>query len=259
MITLYSYSFIQWLLFFYIYCFIGWCIESTIVSFNSKRFVNRGFVRGPILPIYGFGAIVILFVTIPVGDNPILIYIFGSIGTTILEFVTGWLMEKLFKTKYWDYSDCKFNIKGYICLKSSLFWGVLSLFLVFVIHKPIENLVTETSTLILTVIDISISAVFIVDLAYAVRTALDVNKLLSAITVAKAEITELRQELTQRIEENESAVLLNERIEKLKLEHKKRIERLGFFKKDFILAHPTARSKRFNEALEELKQKLEKR
>lgn len=111
---MYSYSFIQWLLFFYIYCFVGWCIESTIVSVDSRKFVNRGFVRGPVLPIYGFGAIVILFVTIPVKESPVLVYVLGAIGTTILEYITGWLMERMFKMKYWDYSDCKFNLKGYI-------------------------------------------------------------------------------------------------------------------------------------------------
>ena len=256
---MYSYSFIQWLLFFYVYCFVGWCIESTIVSVSSRKFVNRGFVRGPLLPIYGFGAIVILFVTIPVKGNPLLVYIFGAIGTTILEYITGWLMEKIFKMKYWDYSDCKFNLKGYICLKSSLFWGVLSLFLVFIIHKPIEDVMVSMSVFTISVIDIIISIVFIADLIYAVRTALDINKLLEAITEIKAEIAEAKQELSERIDENEYTKRLNERIEKLHSDVKKRLEKPGYFKKDFILAHPTARSQKFNEALDMLKTRLSKK
>lgn len=256
---MYSYSFIQWLLFFYVYCFVGWCIESTIVSVDSRKFVNRGFVRGPVLPIYGFGAIVILFVTIPVKENPVLVYVLGAIGTTILEYITGWLMERMFKMKYWDYSDCKFNLKGYICLKSSLFWGVLSLFLVFVIHKPIEDVMLNISTLSIVVIDIIISVVFVIDLIYAVRTALDVNKLLAAITEIKAEIIASKQELSERIDENEYAIQLNERIEKLRCDVKKHLDKLGYLKKNFILAHPTARSQKFNEALDLLKSRLSKK
>lgn len=118
-----SYSVLQWLLFFYIYCFIGWCFESAYVSLKKRRFVNRGFLKLPMLPIYGSGAIAILIVTIPVRDNLWLVWLFGMISATLLELVTGAVMELLFKVKYWDYSNQKFNYKGYICLSSSIAWG----------------------------------------------------------------------------------------------------------------------------------------
>ncbi|MGN0601094.1 MAG: EscU/YscU/HrcU family type III secretion system export apparatus switch protein [Oscillospiraceae bacterium] len=256
---MYSYNILQWLIFFYIYCFIGWCIESAIVSVTSKKFVNRGFLRSPLLPIYGFGAIVILFVTLPVKDNPVLVYVFGMVGTTALEFITGWIMEKLLKMKYWDYSDRKFNVKGYICLKSSLFWGVLSLFLIYVIHNPIENMVLGSPTVVLVIVDTAVSVLFVSDLVYAIRTALDVNKILAAITQIKEEIAKTKEELAERFEETEAAAQLNAKIEKLRAERKRHAEKLGFFKKDYILAHPTARSQRFNEALEDLREYLAKR
>lgn len=132
-----SYSVLQWLLFFYIYCFIGWCFESAYVSLKKRRFVNRGFLKLPMLPIYGSGAIAILIVTIPVRDNLWLVWLFGMISATLLELVTGAVMELLFKVKYWDYSNQKFNYKGYICLSSSIAWGFLSLLLTEVIHEPI--------------------------------------------------------------------------------------------------------------------------
>ena len=113
---MYTYNLFQWILLFYIYCFLGWCVESTIVSTREKRFINRGFLKGPFLPIYGTGTILILFVSLPLIDHPILVYIAGLISTTILEYFTGWLMETLFKIKYWDYTDDKFNYKGRICL-----------------------------------------------------------------------------------------------------------------------------------------------
>ena len=108
------YSLTQWLLFFYISCFIGWIWECCYVSVRKREWVNRGFLHGPFLPIYGSGAIVILLSTINVRDSIPLIFIMGMISSTILEFVTGCCMEKLFGVRYWDYSDKPFNVKGYI-------------------------------------------------------------------------------------------------------------------------------------------------
>ena len=86
------YNIYQWLIFFYIYCFLGWCIESTIVSVESKKMINRGFLSGPLLPIYGLGAVLVLFITLPFRDNLLAVYFVGMIGATILEYFTGWLM-----------------------------------------------------------------------------------------------------------------------------------------------------------------------
>lgn len=242
-------------MFFYIYCFVGWCIESTIVSVEKKKFVNRGFLRSPMLPIYGFGAIVILFVSLPVRDNPFLVYVCGMVGTTILEFFTGWLMEKLLKMRYWDYSDDKFNIKGYICLQSSLFWGVLSLLLTYVLHKPVENFVLGIPKTLMIIILSVITVIFISDLIYAVRTALDVNKLLEKLSDIHAQIELARAELAQRREKSD----VNAKLEELRADFARLTDKIGFFKRDFILAHPTARSQKFNIALTELKERLSKR
>lgn len=104
-----------------------------------------------------------------------------------------------------------------------------------------------------------ITAVFISDLIYAVRTALDVNKLLEKITVIKAELARSREELAARLEESERAAAINARIEALRADMARLTDRIGFFKRNFILAHPTARSAKFNEALCEIREKLRKR
>ena len=93
---MYHYTAIQWLFFFYFYCFFGWCFESTYVSLKSRKLVNRGFCRGPFLPLYGSGAIMMLVVSMPFQDNLVLVYIAGCIGATVLEYVTGVTMEALF-------------------------------------------------------------------------------------------------------------------------------------------------------------------
>ena len=132
------YAVSQWLIFFFIYCFLGWIWECCYVSVRKHKWVNRGFLHGPFLPIYGSGAIVILISTIAVKDIVPLVFLLGMVSSTILEFCTGCCMEKLFGVRYWDYSNLPLNFKGHICFFISLAWGAFSILLVCVIHKPIE-------------------------------------------------------------------------------------------------------------------------
>ena len=128
--NMYSYTFIQWILFFFIYCFLGWIWECLYVSikgsYRNKKwtFVNRGFLNGPFIPIYGFAAISILLTTIHLRTNTIAVFIIGALTATLFELITGYFMEKIFKVKYWDYSDRPLNFKGYICLHVSIFLGI---------------------------------------------------------------------------------------------------------------------------------------
>ena len=100
---MYEYRWYQWLLFFYIYCFAGWIFESAYVSIKERRLVNRGFLRLPLLPLYGTGAVMMLLVSLPIQDHLVLVYIAGVGAATLLEYVTGWAMEGLFKVRYWDF------------------------------------------------------------------------------------------------------------------------------------------------------------
>lgn len=134
----YSYSAPQWLLVFFLYCVLGWCFESTVVSVKQRHFVNRGFLRGPMLPIYGFGAVLLLHVSLPLYDRPAALFFASMAAATVFEYIVGVVMEKLFKVKYWDYSEHRFQFRGYICLQSSLCWGFLGLILARFIHRPVE-------------------------------------------------------------------------------------------------------------------------
>ena len=113
---MYVYTPGQWALLFFFYCFCGWVWESCYVSARQRQWVNRGFLHGPLLPIYGSGAIIILFVTLPVADNLWLVYVLGMLAATLLEYVVGAVMEQLFKVRYWDYTKQPCNLHGYICL-----------------------------------------------------------------------------------------------------------------------------------------------
>lgn len=135
------YTIAQWILFFYIYCFLGWVWESAYVSICKRKPVNRGFLKGPFLPIYGSGAICILVVTIPFRDSIPLMFLVGMASATLLEFVTGAVMERLFRVRYWDYSGKFLNVNGYICFASTVCWGMMTVLMVKVFHPYMEEMV----------------------------------------------------------------------------------------------------------------------
>ena len=182
-----------WLMFFYVYCFFGWCFETTYVSvFCEHRFVNRGFLFGPWLPLYGSGALVILLATLPVRENVWLTALVGMAAATLLEYVTGVAMEAIFKVRYWDYSKHRFNFQGHICLQSSLAWGVLSALLVNVIHRPIEGLVMLIEPRTRQLIVLGVSVLFSADVTRSVITAIDLSRLLKWLDGAREEMRRLQ-------------------------------------------------------------------
>ena len=191
----YHYTFIQWLLFFFIYCFLGWVWESCYVSAKNREWINRGFLHGPMLPIYGSGAIIVLLCTIGVRDQIVLTFLFGMIGATILEYVTGACMERLFRVRYWDYSHMPLNLKGYICLPVSLGWGVFSVLLVRVIHVPIENLVLQIPERIAEVVSVVCSSAFAVDFTLSFSEAMDLRDMLIRLSDSNEKIQRLQKRL----------------------------------------------------------------
>ena len=188
---MYVYTPGQWALLFFFYCFCGWVWESCYVSAKQRRWVNRGFLHGPLLPIYGSGAIIILFVTLPVADNFWLVYLLGTLAATALEYVVGAVMEQLFKVRYWDYSNQKLNLNGYICLSSSIAWGFFSILLVRVIHPPVERLVLDIPAALTAPLTLALMAAFGADVMQSVRAALDLRAMLEKLTEENEELRRL--------------------------------------------------------------------
>ena len=135
------YTWFQILWFFFLYGFLGWCTEVAFQAVRQGKFVNRGFVNGPICSIYGFGVLSVLLVLEPLKDNLLILFLGSVVFTSVLEFLTGWVLEKLFHDKWWDYTNRPLNIKGYICLEFSLAWGVACVVVVDLIHPLIVKLV----------------------------------------------------------------------------------------------------------------------
>lgn len=176
------YKISQWILIFFIYCFIGWIWESSFKSIQQKKWINRGFLNGPWLPIYGFGALIILFVTLPFKNHHFFIFLFGMIAASIFEFFVGFAMEKIFHARYWNYSNIPFNIKGYIALPVSILWGFFSLILVDVINVPIHNFISNIPIEWTYLFDAVFICLFILDTVLSTIQALNLKHILNLHT-----------------------------------------------------------------------------
>jgi len=186
-----AYTSVQWVLFFFFYCFCGWIWESCYVSAKQRHWVNRGFLHGPLLPIYGSGAILILLVTIQVQNSLALIDLIGMAAATVLEYFTGAAMESLFEVRYWDYTRQKFNLKGYICLSSTLAWGVFSILLVKVIHPPVAALLLRIPTAWAEPLALALVTAATVDAVQSFHAARNLREILAKLTEESEDLRRL--------------------------------------------------------------------
>ena len=171
----------QFLWIFFVYAFLGWCTEVSYAALRTGKFVNRGFLNGPVCPIYGCGVVVVLVGLTPLKGNFVLLFLGSVVLTSVLELTTGFVLEKLFRQRWWDYSDKPFNLGGYICLEFSIMWGFACLFVVDILHPSIEffiRLIPHTLGWVLLGL---VSAAMAVDLAATVRTIAKLNRQLDQI------------------------------------------------------------------------------
>lgn len=198
---MYTYSTSQWLLFFFFYCFLGWLWECSFVSVQQGlktgkwQWVNRGFLHGPFLPIYGFACVGLLFVTIPIKEELWAVYLVGMLFITALELLTGLVMEKMFGVKYWDYHEYPLNFRGYISLFSSLFWGICAVLIVTFIHTPVEILVGYLPRIVVEILALVLLAINAYDVSESVREALDMKELLQQLTESRENLKDLERRL----------------------------------------------------------------
>ena len=136
-----SFDFYYVALLFFIYSFLGWCVEVAFVAITARKVENRGFLNGPVCPIYGCGMLGVLAALTPYRDNFILLFIGGFIICTAVELFGGWVLDKIFHMRWWDYTKNKFNIGGYVCLRFSIMWGLGVVAVMKLVHPPIFALV----------------------------------------------------------------------------------------------------------------------
>ncbi len=162
--------FLYYSMFFLIYGFLGWIVEVVYTGIKNERFVNRGFLFSPFLPIYAFGAIFLIATLSHYENNTLMLYFSGVIATTLIEYMTAVFLENVFHVKWWDYSKMKFNFQGRVCLKNSLLFGVLAVVVIKGIQPPIENFVINNLSInIVNKIVISGFLILLIDLYFTLK------------------------------------------------------------------------------------------
>jgi uncharacterized membrane protein len=209
---------------FLIYAFIGWCTEVAYAAVDNGIFVNRGFLNGPYCPIYGCGVVIVVAVLTPLKENLFILFVGSFLLTSLLEFVTGFLLEKVFHNKWWDYSDKPFNIMGYVCLKFSIYWGLACTFVMDIIHPMIYKGVTMIPHTLGVVIICLLMTIFAVDCVITVSTILKFNKRLKVMDELAAQIHKISDEIGENIFENVSGAM--EKSEEFQENHAELIDKL---------------------------------
>ena len=258
---MFGYNGVQWLFLFYCYCFAGWCFESVFVSLKSHKWVNSGFMRGPFLPLYGSGAIMMLVVSMPYADNIPLTYVAGVFGATALEYVTGVAMVALFKMRYWDYSNRFLNFQGHICLRSSLTWGLFTVLMTRVIHRPIESMMYRIPGQVLYYATVVLTIYIVADFTLSFKAALDLRDIMVKIMKAREELERMQKRLDVLIafnnEEKEQKRLdRGERRESRLADLTASLEQAFAAIKEAFLSRPTAYGESVREEIAELRGKF---
>lgn len=175
------FSFSEIALLFFIYSFLGWCVEVAFVAVTAGKVTNRGFLNGPVCPIYGCGMIGVLLALLPVEKNIWLLFLGGMVICSAVELFGGWILDKIFHMRWWDYSDEKFNIGGYVCLAFSFMWGMAVVFAVKFVHHPIMAVVKKIPFQIQIIIVVVCGVVFVVDMIVTLKNLIGINKSLGQL------------------------------------------------------------------------------
>lgn len=155
--------FLTYFIIFFIYSVLGWISESTLVSLKSKKIVNRGFLIGPYCPIYGYGSLGMILYLTQYKDNVVTVFFLAVVICSILEYFTSYMMEILFKTRWWDYSDRKFNINGRVCLENALLFGLGGLFIIYVLQPFLNKFLLHLNRTFLLIVTIICLIIFLTD------------------------------------------------------------------------------------------------
>ena len=209
---------------FIIYAFLGWCSEVAFAAVNKGKFVNRGFLNGPVCPIYGVGMLIVVLCLWNLRDRPLLLFLGSALLTTALEFVTGFVLERFFHDKWCDYLDMPFNIKGYVCLKFTILWGLAASFIIGAIHRFIYMLIEKTPFVLGVILLAVFSAAFIADFTVTLTALVKLPKKLKAMAEAERALRAVSDKIGENI--SDTTIAAKEKGEALAEENKPRLEEL---------------------------------
>lgn len=208
--------------YFVIYAVLGWCLEVCFCTVNTGKLVNRGFLSGPVCPIYGFGMVIVVAALTPVADSVPALFFWGALLTSALELAAGWTLKKLFHTSWWDYSDVPFNLGGYICLKFSLAWGAAVAAVMRLLHPLVAGMVAAVPRPLGTALLCCALAAFVCDAAVTVNGILKLNRDLGRI----AQVARLLHAGSDKIAESlgGTALAVDGKLDETKLDAAARVD-----------------------------------
>lgn len=190
-----TYTISMLFLLFIIYSFLGWCMEMVVCYISTKEWVNRGFLIGPICPIYGCGCLLMILLLEKYLKDPFVLFVMAMLLCSLLEYFTSYLMEKLFKARWWDYSHKKYNINGRICLDNILAFGILGLLMMYLINPFVAKMLGYVSLNIINIVAIVIAVIFVID------NVISLKVISSFKTVVKSIHKDSTAEITKKVRE----------------------------------------------------------
>lgn len=182
------------LTYFIIYSIAGWVLESVYRSFCERKLINTGFLYGPFCPIYGAGAIIMFLFLEKFQGRFLTLFLISFVVLSIWEYIVGVFLEKVFKTRYWDYSNQKINIKGRVCLFNSICWGVLGVLFIMYIHPYVEKNIELLHPFILRIVIYIIAVIVLIDAIVSIIKTKNIK-------LALQKVEELNNQIKEKIEE----------------------------------------------------------
>lgn len=256
-----------------IYSFLGWVTEIIFQTIKEGHFINRGFLRGPVCPIYGFGLLLVIHFLEPLKSNLLILFIGSVIFTTLLELATGFVLEKIFSIRWWDYSKEKFNLNGYICLGFSIIWGLACVFVINIIHPLIYTFVTLIPEKVGIIAVIVCSLIFILDTILTVATILKFKSKLKRLSQIGDKLLEFSDGIGKHI--SDETLIVAGKTDKLKEDmylEKLAFKQLSEERKDiienyliefrylsYLKTHPKIQTSKYRDLLDEIKENIKKR
>ena len=216
--TVCGFSLYQVFAYFLIYSCLGWCLEVIYAAVTTGNLVNRGFLNGPVCPIYGFGMVIVLFALTPLSHSLLLLYLGGVILPSALELVGGWALYKLYHTRWWDYSDYPFNIGGYICLEFSLLWGVGTLIVMKLVHPIIADAVALIPPLVGLILMFLLYVLYAADTIATAFAASDLARDLDALEKVADSMHAVSDAMTELLGTN--AMAMDQKMDESRLQFK---------------------------------------
>lgn len=258
------YTFIELILYFSIYSFLGWVCETIYCSILDRKLVNRGFLNGPVCPVYGFGALLVISLLNKYRGDIFAIFFLGMIIASVVEYITAVILETSFQTKWWDYSKHKFNIHGRVCLLNSTLFGLLSVMLIEIINVRITTLINSTPKIVNIVLACIVIAIFISDFITTLIAMIKLNDKLNSLIEVIVELKSMNiklkdlnekefEELIRLFKDKEESEYVIDNLTKIYDRYKK-LNVKSMLQRRILKAFPNIEHKKYKEQFQNLQE-----